>query len=285
MASLDGARRFLLENARVLERRLFATVFDGEPARGVVDALRAYRNDDGGFGHGLEPDKRCPDSQPLDVEQALETIEATGAWDDGLAAGACDFLASIAAPDGAVSLLTPAVLQYPRASHITEWTLEPGINPTCGLVGLLCAHGVEHPWLARATDWCWDALAKGDLGDAHAVKEALRFLEHAPDRARADELAPAVTQALFAAGWFRADAESPEYGVTPLHVAPTPDSRWHAAFGDDVIAAHLDRLERDQQPDSGWPITWEPPSRAAELEYRGVETVRVLRTLRAYGRL
>ena len=52
-----------------------------------------------------------------------------------------------------------------------------------------------------------------------------------------------------------------------------------------MLAAHLDRLERDQQADGGWPITWEPPSEAAVLEWRGVVTLGALRTLVSYGRI
>jgi hypothetical protein len=47
----------------------------------------------------------------------------------------------------------------------------------------------------------------------------------------------------------------------------------------------LDRLERDQQDDGGWQITWEPPGVVATLEWRGIETLRALRVLRAYGRI
>lgn len=37
--------------------------------------------------------------------------------------------------------------------------------------------------------------------------------------------------------------------------------------------------------DGGWPITWEPPSEASALEWRGVATLKALLTLRSYGRL
>jgi hypothetical protein len=56
---LDGARRFLLANARLLERRLFEVRFGGAPSALAGQAVRAYRNADGGLGHALEPDVRC----------------------------------------------------------------------------------------------------------------------------------------------------------------------------------------------------------------------------------
>src|SRR5215469_2192313 len=68
--------RFLLSQARLLERRLFATIFLGQSGTHVIDALRGYQNDDGGFGHALEPDKRCPASLPIDVETAFQAMAA-----------------------------------------------------------------------------------------------------------------------------------------------------------------------------------------------------------------
>jgi hypothetical protein len=52
--------RFLLSEARLLERRLFSTCFLGAPASGVIDAPPGYQNPDGGFGQALEPGTRCP---------------------------------------------------------------------------------------------------------------------------------------------------------------------------------------------------------------------------------
>jgi hypothetical protein len=100
---LVAAREFVYREARLVEQRLLATLFEGAPPQGVVDAVRAYRNADGGFGHGLEPDKRCPDSQPLDVAFALDTLAAAGAREPHLAARACDFPDGVADPDGAVA--------------------------------------------------------------------------------------------------------------------------------------------------------------------------------------
>jgi hypothetical protein len=251
----------------------------------VVDTLRGYRNPDGGFGHGLEPDKRCPDSLPIDVEGALEVLITAGAIEERMVLDACDWLGRVAAPDGAVPLSFPVMEGYPRAEHWSDWTYTPGLNPTAGLAGRLHRLGVRHPWLDRATDWCWARLESGFDEDAHALREVAVFLAHVPDRARAESVGAALGGWLAKAQWYRADPDDPSYGVTPLDLAPEPDGPWSHLFDGATIEGHLDRLVRDQQPDGGWAITWEPPSTASTLEWRGMLTLWALRVLRAYGRL
>ena len=102
-----AGRDFLLREGRLLERRLFATCFEGAPATGVVDAVRAFRNNDGGFGHGLEPDVRCPASLPVDVEVAFQALATARAADRGLVLGACDYLAKVAASVAAGGAVPP----------------------------------------------------------------------------------------------------------------------------------------------------------------------------------
>ena len=281
--------RFLLNQARLLERRLFATCFLGQPAAGVVDALRGYQNDDGGFGHALEPDKRCPASLPIDVETAFQALAAAGTVDHDMVIRACDFLARTAeAADagGAVPPAFPVIESFPRAAHWTEWTYEPGLNPTAGLVGLLYQLGVDHPWRSAGAAYCWQELESGGLpGDAHVLKEILVFLEHVPDRDRADRNAAALASNLADIPMFHLDPDAPGYGLSPLDVAPLATSRWRPLFTDAQLNAHLDRAQKDQQADGGWPITWEPPSQAAVYEWRGIVTLGALRTLTSYGRL
>ena len=153
--------RFLLAQARLLERRLFATCFRAAPASGVVDALRGYQNADGGFGQALEPDTRCPASLPVYVETALQALATAATVDRAMVLRACDFLARTAneaGTGGAVPLAFPVIESFPRAGHWTEWTYEPGLNPTAGLAGLLYQLGVEHSWRTDATRYCWERL-------------------------------------------------------------------------------------------------------------------------------
>jgi hypothetical protein len=291
----SNGRAFLDREGRLIERRLAAVLFDDADPMGAVAAVQAYRNADAGFGHGLEPDKRCPDSLPIDVERAFDVLllagesaryaETCGDLGDEIVRQACDWLDSVAQPDGAVPLAFPVIEGYPRAEHMSDWTYVPGLLPTAGLAGRLHRMGHTHPWLTRATEWTWRRLESGFDEDAHTLAEVLEFLEYVPNRDRADSVSAQVGDWLPDLRWFRADAAYPSYGLTPIHFAPSPDSPWRGLFDDATIDGHLDRLAGDQQDDGGWPITWTAPGAASTLEWRGIETLRALRTLGAYGRL
>lgn len=278
-AALERGRAFLYATARVLEQRLFETLFEHAPATGVVDALRAYRNDDGGFGHGLEPDTRAPGSQPVNAWFAFDTLAAARAPADDLVLPACDWLSTLGVP---VPILLPSIRGYPQAAHWREIEeFPPELFGTIGPTAALHALEVEHPWRDAATEWCLAELARDPSDDAHTIAWALQLLEHVGD----DELVERVTGALPGARWFVADPDDPSYGLTPLRFAPSPESRWRGLFDDATIEAHLDRLAAKQLDDGGWEITWEPPSEASRLEWRAIHTLANLRVLRAYGRL
>jgi hypothetical protein len=284
--SFSSGARFLMAEARLVERRLFATCLQGESPAGVVDALRGYQNGDGGFGHGLEPDTLCPTSLPIYVEIALQDLAAAGAADEEMLRRSADFVSGVATPDGAVPLAFPVIEEFPRAEHWSEWTYRPGLNPTAGLAGLLHQLDYAHPWRDAATRYCWDALEGGPLPeDAHTLSEVLGFLAYAPERDRAEKLAAAVVDRLATAPMFHLDPDSPGYGLTPLHIAPSPDAPWRSLFSDAQIEGHLDHLAASQEADGGWPVAWEPPSAASALAWRGIITLQALRTLTAYGRM
>ena len=284
-AVVDRAADFIWRNARMLERAIFARTFSNGSSEAVVNALTAYRNSDGGFGNALEADIRAPASTPLACECALRALHEADIRDSALASGMCEFLSSVAEANGRVEIALPHILDYPRAAHWNSPSFgSDSPNPTAGIVGLLHYQGADHPWLTRASDWCWQRLER-PLADAHEIATALRFLEHAPDRARAAKLAIRLAAEAPRSKWFLERAGTPDYGVTPLGLCPTPTSIARPAFSDDLIAAHLDDLASRQQPDGGWPITWQAPGPGAAIEWRGRMTIEALLCLRAYGRI
>jgi len=283
--SIERATDFMWRNARPLERALFAHEFLNGTADAVVAALLAYRNSDGGFGNALEADIRAPGSIPLACENALRALCDARIRDARIAIGICDFLASVAESDGRVETALPHILEYPRAAHWSDPSFgADSPNPTAGLVGLLRYQDVDHPWIARAVQWCERRLER-PLQDAHEVACALRFYEYAPDRKRAKIAAVKIARAADQTRWFVKDPSSTDYGVTPLQLCPRPDAIARPAFADDLIEAHLASLAARQQDDGGWPITWAAPSPAAELEWRGFLTFEALKCLRAWSRI
>jgi hypothetical protein len=283
-SALARARDFMLHEARLLDRRRFAHRFDGEPADDVVDALRVYRNQDGGFGNALEPDLRGAASQPVPLEHALRILEEVERSDREIIRGALSWLPTVSLPEGGVPFVLETVTLAP---HAPWWvpTGIPSLNPTAGITGLLIKHGVEDPWVDRATAFCWRALDTRleELGPDDAVS-VLAFLDRVGDRERAlavfDRLGDRITNDLVAL-----DPEAPGYVKSPLEFAPSPNSLARTLFDDSTIDRHLEALAAHQQDDGGWPITWEPPSRAAVSEWRGFVTLGCVGVLASYGRL
>src|SRR5215213_9380206 len=97
---VDASERFVLTNARLLDRHRLAAIVRGAPVEPVLAALRAYQNPDGGFGHALEPDIRDPASQPASTLHALEVLAGVDALDDAMVAEAAAWVATVAEPDG-----------------------------------------------------------------------------------------------------------------------------------------------------------------------------------------
>jgi len=281
----NAAAAFIAANARVIDRRRFRRLFGDDDAEPVRNAVAAYRNDDGGFGHALEPDCRAPGSQSLAVEMALRIMDEAGAWDEDLVRGACDWLAAVAPPEGGVAFVEPTLAGWP---HAPWWVAEEGhpasVIATALIAGTLHARGFSHPWLDRATELTWtliDGLADPGPYDMRAV---FSFLQHVPDRDRAREVFGRVGPLILDRKLVTLDPETPGEVHFPLDFAPEPDSLGRELFDQATIKANLDHLAQAQLDDGGWTFNWLAWSPAAEREWRGFLTVDALRILRANGR-
>ncbi|TYP74548.1 hypothetical protein [Paenibacillus methanolicus] len=281
--TLTNARTFLLTHARLLERRLFEVRFEGGQPASVGNAVRAYQNADGGLGHALEPDIRAPESQPLFTSFGLGAMEEAGCRDAAFALSVCDYLQSVSDENGLVPLFSESALQAPVANHWKHVTPTPGLNPTADLCGSLHDQGIEHEWLARATETCFRLIMEEPPLEAHTLLCATKLAAYIPDQERSANLMDTISIALPRARFFKADALSDAYGLTPLHFARQPDSVCSPLFTQSQIDRHLEVLLREQLPDGGWPIGWEAPGPAAELEWRGVATLEAISRLSAYG--
>jgi hypothetical protein len=282
---IDAAERFLAANARVLERREFERLFARGEVGPVRDAVAAYQNADGGFGHALEPDGRCPDTQPLAIEFALHALYDAEAWDPALAEAACNWLAAHAPAEGGAVFVVPSIHGWPHAPWWVPEEGDPASLITTGLLaGSLHAGGAKHPWLDRATDLLWTRIGPLTATSPYDVRGLLWFLAHVPDRERAGAAMDRIGPMIADQGLVTLDPETPGEVHFPLDFAPLPTSPARRFFDQSLIDAHLDHLAGAQRADGGWTFNWQAWSPAAEREWRGHATVGALRILRANGR-
>jgi hypothetical protein len=290
MIDLAAAGRFVHSNGRLLERRRFEHEFAGRPdAAGLLRAVEAYKNPDGGVGF-MEPDLRTPASQPSAVLYAFEVLEAIDGLDDEVAAfgtTALDWVATTANADGGIPFVLQTAGDQP---HAPWWTPSPdpdsSLLMTAGLTAAASRLGLgDHPWVVKATNYLWDAMASLTLSDPYAFRYVVRFLDVTPDRERAETAIAGLAERMPADGVLKVEAGAEGETMSALEIAPRPDHVGRRLVPGALIEAQLDALEADQGEDGGWDFTWPAWNPAAALEWRGMVTLDALTTLRAYGRL
>lgn len=289
---LDAAASFMATHARPLDRRRFdLAVGRGEPGA-VLAALDSYRNADGGYGWGLEPDLRDATSQPAGAMHAFEAMDECAPATTAHARVLCDWLAGVSLPDGGL----PFALPVDRPAGCAPFWVGAdrdvaSLQITCAVASY--AHAVgrhdravkRHPWLAAATAYCLDALVGAPPpGFALELLYAVRLLDGVAGTVPGaeDELTrimatlPPDSRMHVAGG-----AEHEVIGA--LDLAPWPDTPARDLVPRAAIERDLDAVVAGQGDDGGWNADWVSHSPAAELEWRGYLTVRAVRLLLANG--
>jgi hypothetical protein len=283
MADLDAATDFLTTHGRLLDRRRLELQLGRGPAGDVRAALLAYRNADGGFGWGLEPDLRVPGSQPAGALHAFEILAETAGGEEE-ARALCDWLHGASLPDGGL----PFALPDPHPAGFSPvWADADHATSSLHITAAVCeaAHRVPatagHPWLERATAFCVATIRAEPPRSAYTLKFCLGLLDAigAQDDLAdlADHLPRSGTKPV--AGGLEGEA------LHPLDFSPRPGRPLRERIAPEAIEADLDRLASGQHEDGGWTIDFRPGSPIAALEWRGLFTVHAIATLRANGRL
>jgi hypothetical protein len=281
------AREFLLRNARLLERRRYSCLFeDGDPDA-VWTTLLGYQNPDGGFGHALEPDLRGTESEPIPVWTAFGVLDEIGLLDGTTASPAISYLDTISRPGGGVPFVLHAATGSP---HAPWWKTAPGtqpawLNPTAGLCGLLYKNHVPSKWLDRAAGWCWKEIDRLREFGPYEGRVLLQFLDHVPDQDRAADVLVRLRTSILRKGVVDLTCRNKGTVHRPLDLSPHPGRLSRTLFSDEVIERNIDAIEKAQRADGGWSINFPVWTPITQFEWRGVQTIEMLKVLQANGRL
>ena len=289
---LPAATAFMATHARLLDRRRFGLlVGQGEPAD-VLSAVDAYRNADGGYGWGLEPDLRSPESQPGGALHALEAFAEAAPLTTPRAAELCDWLASVSRSDGGLPFALPVTEPIGSApfwvdadSSVSSLHITSAVAAMAHRVARHEPAVAAHPWLAGATEYCLSAIEVMS-GSPHALEVlfVLGLLDViADDHPRAVPLIDRVVKAIPASGSMQVGGGLEDELVRPIDFTPDPEGPVRARFAEDIVAADLARLAALQADDGGWTVDFTSYSPLAALEWRGYMTVRALGILQRSG--
>jgi hypothetical protein len=291
---LAAAADFLAGSARVLDRRRFDLLFgDGSPAAALA-AVDGYRNPDGGYGWGLEPDLRSRTSQPGGALHAFEVFADLAPTTTVRARELCDWLVGATLPDGGL----PFALPVPDPAACAPFWAQPDATRSSlqiTAVVAAAAHRVAqtdpavagHPWLARATEFCLAAVRElEEEPHAMVLAFAAQLLDAAAARfPEAAVLVESLRPHVPADGLLHVAGGAEDEFMRPLDFAPFPGGPARRLFSPEVVEAEVQRLAAAQQPDGGWRVDFASYSPAATLEWRGHRTVQALVVLRASGAL
>lgn len=247
MVSIDKARNFVYQNGALWERALFAYLFDGGSLERLHKCLLAYKNEDGGFAHGLEHDIKCPDSNPLQLEFLLSIVRDTDMPIGNLLDGTVAWLENNRNEDG--SLKNPDnLLQYPHA----PWWSGGGQSAPDAITGHLIELGLSTPSLELSTaKWVEENLTLEKI----KTNEWLFMAYHAHDYFMHVQPTPETEVLKQAAieNIIECAQKVPEKQYfTFFQFATSPDSEIIKAAPAGLVDKFLDYLVGAQREDGGW---------------------------------
>lgn len=286
------ARAFILTNARMIERRLFHFYFGDGDAQGVFHAVYAYRNADGGFGHGMEPDTSSPESQPLFSIMALETLDEVGYLNaEMILRDFMPYFERITTSKGGIPWMFKPKSDYPCEGHfktVKEWA---ALSTTAPLLGFLEKHKIQIPWMEKAEQFVWsefDRIKEKHVFCYLCVPRWLTFLKYTKSQKRAKQTLNNLKKWILEEGVICKDKSDDGWGLYgkphSLNYAPSPSGILSSLFTDKLIEADLIEIIKKQKANGSWD-TWYGISEGTKLEWAGMQTLWTLKMLENYGKI
>lgn len=269
---IEHAGKFIYRNARPLDLARWQYLFENGSREAVLNILAAYQNEDGGFGHGLEPDCWNPNSSPIQTWTATQIIKEVKLQDPShpIIRGILRYLASTDAFDGHMWFNTvPSNDDFP---HAPWWNADPSqaltYNPTASLTGFILQYAKpESELYATAIRLAQEAFAyfqaNYPLDSMHTVSCYVELYEALQSTGLSGEIDMTVFRNMLqkqipylltedTAAW------ATDYVCKPSLFLHSRESVFYPG-NEAVCGLECDFISRTQKGDGSWKITWEWP--------------------------
>lgn len=299
----EGIRRWMVRNARPLDLARWRFHFEGGGIAPVLEALSAYQNEDGGFGHALEADAWNPHSTPIQTATAVERLLELEFADAGhpLVQGILKYLDSGVDMDGRTwRNVVASNNDYPHAPwwHTSsDSTSHSMYNPTAILAGFILKAAPKDSGLYATGLGIARELTELFLRDPAIEMHPLKCVDtllHCITWAGLQEHFPYVElQEAFkvqsARLISRDEGSWNGYGCRPSAFIHSPHSPGYAELGG-LLHQELDYLLETRNAASIWELTWswegyEREYAISENWWKGHIVIENLRLLREFGRM
>ncbi|AUD64653.1 hypothetical protein BK011_02790 [Tenericutes bacterium MZ-XQ] len=175
---MKHAVKWIKKHARPLELSLYRFYFEQGSENEVVEALKSYQNEGGGFGHGLEPDFLNPNSNPIDCWAASKIIDEIGlSIDHPMVIKLVKYLKTTPHKDDWMFHYNiPSNNLYPHAPwwHYEDQKAISGYNPTASLLGFLFNYmdlkDKEYPIIIRMIEQAMTYFIEQEDVEMHELK-------------------------------------------------------------------------------------------------------------------
>ncbi|WP_040950719.1 hypothetical protein [Gorillibacterium massiliense] len=294
---------WMYRNARPVDLARWRYHFENGSRDEVLQALSAYQNEDGGFGHALEADSWNPSSSPLTTSTAVLLLKEIGFSETGhpLAQGILNFLGrGEYTTDKGWPFTIPSNSEYPCApwwSYSGAANAEMGFNPTAILVGFLLRFSDESSVVYEKAldlaDQMVDKLRRQGHLEVHELQAYCTFLDDIGQAGLserfdatflAEALAIRVNEAIE-----RDPAKWPQYTMRPSVYISSPGSSYYNG-NEEIVEKELDYLLDTRDASGVWDITWNWGGYEKEFAisanwWRGTLIIENVKFLKAFGRV
>ncbi|WP_413374887.1 hypothetical protein [Alkalihalobacillus sp. 1P02AB] len=290
------AEQFIQTHARPLDQALFHFYFHKRKAHSVIRELAKFQNEDGGFGHSLEPDFRLEKSSALATTVGLQYIVEVGATkDEPIVQKAIQYLMDAFIPEKDKWQIVP--LEVNDVPHAPWWEMDPTkeshsfANPGAEIVGYFYRYRelVPERLLKKTTELALKELQnlpiEMEMHDFLCYQRLVELIDSEEKEEIEQRLRKSVREiaVLDPGGW-------EGYGIQPLQIVTSPESRF-ADLLEDELPLNLDFEIERQGEDGSWAPTWswfgnyEDVWPIAEKEWKGYLTVKTLKLLADFDRI